>query len=252
GGLLDNRAEVTFMGKPFPGRPGEGIAARRFARTLSNLGVGYLWLDDPSPPGDGWIPLKGGAGKTGWWYHTDQALPRVYTLDRLHPVGEMDALYQLTNQDDRELVVVEGSYQELSGIMGNYRWPLRRDLPDDRQNRMIERYFNELQGLNRIHGLDFTNPNRLAVEIEIRQPAMMVVGDYRHPFWRAEVDGETVSIYRVNYILRGVWLKEGTHRVEMAFTPWHMWGAYLIMALTLAVLATLFLRGRRRAEAAVD
>ncbi|MBD3263574.1 MAG: YfhO family protein, partial [Candidatus Omnitrophica bacterium] len=50
-------------------------------------------------------------------------------------------------------------------------------------------------------------------------PAMLVFTDVWYPGWKATVDGRRVRIYRVNYCQRGIYLKEGNHKVEMMFFP---------------------------------
>ncbi|MCA9209743.1 MAG: YfhO family protein, partial [Planctomycetales bacterium] len=39
------------------------------------------------------------------------------------------------------------------------------------------------------------------------------------PGWQAEIDGQAAPIWRTNRVMRGVWLSEGKHRVEMRFRP---------------------------------
>ncbi|HIJ87338.1 MAG TPA: YfhO family protein [Desulfuromonadales bacterium] len=49
--------------------------------------------------------------------------------------------------------------------------------------------------------------------------AMLVLGEKYYKGWKADVDGKAVDIQRANYILRGVYLAPGTHRVEFRFDP---------------------------------
>ncbi len=49
--------------------------------------------------------------------------------------------------------------------------------------------------------------------------ALLVLGEKYYRGWKATVDGKQVDIQRVNYILRGVYLTPGTHKVEFRFDP---------------------------------
>ncbi len=49
--------------------------------------------------------------------------------------------------------------------------------------------------------------------------ALLVLGEKYYRGWQATVDEKPVDIQRVNYILRGVYLTPGTHKVEFRFDP---------------------------------
>jgi len=84
-----------------------------------------------------------------------------------------------------------------------------------------------------------TAPNRLS--IEAKGPGLLVVSEVAHPGWRAHVDGVEAEIYATNGVLRGVYLPEGDHRVEMTYRPAAVfWG----LGLSLASLGGLAAVGR--------
>jgi hypothetical protein len=62
------------------------------------------------------------------------------------------------------------------------------------------------------------SPNRLLVTAT--GPGLLVLSEVFHPGWQATVDGEPAEIVEANGVLRGVYLGEGTHRVEMVYRPW--------------------------------
>jgi len=67
-------------------------------------------------------------------------------------------------------------------------------------------------------------PQRMEIEVELRQAGLLVVSDLFYPGWTAEVaaaDGrrEQVPILRTNRIMRGVALPAGKHRVAFAYRP---------------------------------
>ena len=60
--------------------------------------------------------------------------------------------------------------------------------------------------------------------------------------WKATVDDKSVDIQRVNYILRGVYLTPGTHKVEFRFDPLPFKiGKYLTLA-SFALFAGMLIR----------
>jgi hypothetical protein len=80
-------------------------------------------------------------------------------------------------------------------------------------------------------------PNRIVVQSEAQQNALLVLGEKYYRWWSATVDGRPVTIQPVNHILRGVYLPPGSHRVEFRFDPlpfkvgtWLTLGSLLLMA----------------------
>ncbi len=61
------------------------------------------------------------------------------------------------------------------------------------------------------------SPNRLLVTAI--GPGLLVLSEVFHPGWQATIDGEPVEIVEANGVLRGVYLGEGIHRVEMVYRP---------------------------------
>jgi len=59
----------------------------------------------------------------------------------------------------------------------------------------------------------------LLIETEAATDSLLVLSEMAYPGWRARVDGQAAEWYRVNYILCGVPLKAGKHRVEFIYQP---------------------------------
>jgi hypothetical protein len=60
---------------------------------------------------------------------------------------------------------------------------------------------------------------RVVVRASAVQQGLLILGDQFHPGWRAHVDGQAVTIRRVNHVLRGVVLPPGEHQVVFQFAP---------------------------------
>ena len=62
-----------------------------------------------------------------------------------------------------------------------------------------------------------STPNRLV--LRATGPGLLVVSDYIHPGWYATVNGHGVEIVAADGVLRGVYLDEGEHEIEMVYRP---------------------------------
>jgi hypothetical protein len=60
---------------------------------------------------------------------------------------------------------------------------------------------------------------RIAVSAGVPRNALLVLGEKYYKGWKATVDGKPTEIYPVDYILRGVYLTPGNHKVEFVFDP---------------------------------
>jgi hypothetical protein len=60
-------------------------------------------------------------------------------------------------------------------------------------------------------------PNQLS--IRAIGPGLLIVSELAHPGWYATVDGVPTEIVVADAVLRGVYLEEGEHQVEMVYQP---------------------------------
>jgi hypothetical protein len=94
-------------------------------------------------------------------------------------------------------------------------------------------------------------PEEVALLVRADRPALLVLNDAWAPGWRAEVDGRPAPILRANYLVRGVWIEAGEHRVEFRHATPGLRAGWAILAAGLAALggAALAARPRRRGAA---
>jgi hypothetical protein len=75
------------------------------------------------------------------------------------------------------------------------------------------------------------SPNRVVVEATVAQPALLVLSEVWYPGWQVTVDGAREPYYRVDGIVRGVYLETGTHVVVWRYRPVSLrWGLGLTLA----------------------
>jgi uncharacterized membrane protein YfhO len=95
-------------------------------------------------------------------------------------------------------------------------------------------------------------PDRVVLRADARRAGLVVLSDVVYPGWKATVDGRPADLERVDYVLRGVRVPAGAHRVEMRFEPASFTVGWIVSAVAAVALAALALgwRARRRQSGA--
>ncbi|MGD8819246.1 MAG: YfhO family protein [Anaerolineae bacterium] len=62
-------------------------------------------------------------------------------------------------------------------------------------------------------------PGRLVLEATTTADGLLVISQPFYPGWQARIDDQPVPIARVDYLLQGVPLPAGTHRIEVRYRP---------------------------------
>ncbi len=89
---------------------------------------------------------------------------------------------------------------------------------------------------------------QVELDVTLETPGVVVLSDTFYPGWRVEVDGAPAEILRADYILRGVALGAGSHRVRFYYAPDAVrWGAW-ISGVSAGILGLIALLGWRRAK----
>jgi hypothetical protein len=79
------------------------------------------------------------------------------------------------------------------------------------------------------------SPSRLVLDVSPGADGLLVISQPFYPGWRAKVDGQEVPISRVDYLIQGVPVTAGSHRVELTYHL-ALWPA----AISLVALAACF------------
>ena len=161
-------------------------------------------------------------------YANENALPRTFLVGRQRVVGSEDeALRAVTAAgfDGRRVAITETAVEGLPSS-GSARHPGRARLVSYEDERVV-------------------------AEATARRPALLVLTDLHFPGWKARVDGREAVLERVDYLLRGVMLPPGRHRVEFLYQPasWNLARAFTLaglLGLAAALAAGLAPRVRRR------
>lgn len=87
----------------------------------------------------------------------------------------------------------------------------------------------------------------VVVEADMPYNGFLVLSDAYYPGWHAEDNGEETRIYRANYMVRAVYLKEGRHRVRFYYRPGTFRLGLMISASFLIAVLLLLAAGGKRA-----
>jgi hypothetical protein len=155
-----------------------------------------------------------------------RALPRAWLVTKAEAVDGEEALKRIRGEsaepfDPRLTALLEVAPRELPDLPGGTVAP---------DSAKITQY----------------GPTSLTIETNASIPTVLVLSEMFFPGWTATVDGNKTQIYITNFLLRGVALPAGQHRVEMHYTaPAARYGA-IISAITLIGIVGLAVVDRRR------
>ncbi len=196
-------------------------------RTLQFLNVKYALLPETITGGMPGVTLRhDGDVKV---YEIEGALPRAYMVHRLRPVRD-DVVALATIRANAFDPAHEALWTEPDPL------PLMSEpsIPDS--VRVLRYDFNESEFF-----------------VSTASSGLFVVGDQWDPDWKATLDGERVAIRRVDYLMRGVLLPPGVHRVRFTYEPGALKAGIRIsigsLVATLLLLGAGFVLGRGRGRA---
>jgi hypothetical protein len=205
----------------------------RRLRTLRLLGVSHLLVapESAGPPPEGLdnrsLPRVYN-GRDAQVFRVDGALPRAFVAGAQQPVdGEQAALDAVTSPslDARNVAVTE---KRLTGVALASQSSRGSGGASPRLgsagSARIVRY----------------EPDRVTIDATLTRPGVVVLGDNWFPGWKAKVDGHSVDVERVDYVLRGTVAGPGHHRIEYRYQPasWRIGWIVSLLAL-LGLLAAI-------------
>jgi hypothetical protein len=104
---------------------------------------------------------------------------------------------------------------------------------------------------NLINLLSYKN-NSVSLEVELEDDGFMVFSDNYYPGWRSFIDGKEVKIYRVNGILKGIYIDEGRHEILFKYRPPYFALTFPVsisaLLIIIALAAIMFLKNKKKNE----
>ncbi len=88
--------------------------------------------------------------------------------------------------------------------------------------------------------------NDVSIEASCTSDCLLVLTDLYDPDWSVHVDGAPRELLRANYLVRGVRLEAGTHRVDFHYRAPAFWTGAATTLITMTIAIYLAASGRRR------
>jgi hypothetical protein len=160
-----------------------------------------------------------------------RACPRAWLVGAAEPVDGEEALRRIRGEPS------------LDGVARDFN-PLRSALLEDAPAEMPQLPGGEIapDASARVASYE---PSRIVVETDAPQASLLVVSEIFYPGWVANVDGAPARIHLTDYLLRGVAVPAGRHRVEMRYVAPAARNGAIVSTLTLCCLVALAWRARR-------
>ncbi|MDD5583475.1 MAG: YfhO family protein [Candidatus Omnitrophica bacterium] len=211
---------VSYMN--FPDRGGRETFCRQIFKHAESpladlLNIKYAFYDKANePPSEKFVFLKE-LDSGVRVYENTRYIPRVFFVKEIEvSASSKDTLQRLSknNFKVRDVAIVENT-----GVFkGKSREAFSGDPDSGEQNKAeIVEY----------------SPNKIRVSATVYHRAFLVLSEIYFPGWKAYVDGKKETIYRTDYILRGLLLEKGKHSIVLAYQPWEF---YLGISLTFTTL----------------
>lgn len=164
-------------------------------------------------------------------FENSHALPRLWLTPKAEAVSAEEALRRIRGQSDQPFDPQQKALLEAvpAGLPPNLR----------------------AQSLNRLGPNDSARfvryqPNHLEIETDTTNPAVLVVSEAYYPGWAATLDGQATAIHAANYLLRGILVPPGKHRVELWYKAPAARSGLLITLATAIGLFRLFWKTRSK------
>ena len=94
-------------------------------------------------------------------------------------------------------------------------------------------------------------PDEVDMDVDAPANSFLVASEVWYPGWKAYIDGKKTDVYRADYVLRGVPVLKGRHRLVFRFSPWTYNIGAVVSLLTLAYLISVIFINRRRRGAGI-
>lgn len=150
-------------------------------------------------------------------------LPRAYPVHQVAIEKDREMIFNILDHpqfNPKEMAVLEEappSYQPSPQI------------PALASNVQITRYSND----------------EIEIQADMAANGFLVLSEKYYPSWKAYVDGKATKIYKANYIMRAVYLTQGSHKVRFIFDPWpYKLGLWMSSATFLLLIGAVIWRVR--------
>ncbi|MBN2547003.1 MAG: YfhO family protein, partial [Spirochaetes bacterium] len=164
----------------------------------------------------------------------DEPLPYAYTQDKMVRLTENEQYNHLVNSDLRLFAMINKDAKAAKELLIDSDNMIKSIVNDKKS-------FKDLQQKNKILKIDKQHANSLELEIEVTVPSLLIRTEMYHKGWHVKVDGREADLIKTNYMLQGVFLDKGLHKVEYSFFPDNVKMGLIITVSSLFVLIILLI-----------
>ena len=166
-----------------------------------------------------------------------QALGNCWFVDRVEFVGSPDEeIKAISNFIPTEVAYIDKEWE--------------KSLPS------MQEYSNSADSTDYIRMTEYRNPGNIIYESSSKNPRFAVFSEVFYKTWRAYIDGKEVTPVRTDYILRGLPIPAGKHKVEFLCVDEVMtgsakvslYGSIFVGIVILGMAAAIVVRSRKRKE----
>ena len=166
-----------------------------------------------------------------------QALGNCWFVDRVEFVGSPDEeIKAISNFIPTEVAYIDKEWE--------------KSLP------AMQEYSNSADSTDYIRMTEYRNPGNIIYESSSKNPRFAVFSEVFYKTWRAYIDGKEVTPVRTDYILRGLPIPAGKHKVEFLCVDEVMtgsakvslYGSVFVGIVILGMAVAIVVRSRKRKE----
>lgn len=198
----------------------------RMERVWELLNVKYVitWREELYAPSEIIYQEPADQGVT-YVHRLNQVAPRVWLVYRVQESGENDILAQLDNFD----------FDPAQEALVPANTPVSVESPPS----------GEYGQVTVMH----QTPTALLLNVTTPSDGLLVLSEIYYPGWQATIDGQALSVLRVDYALRGIPVSVGQHQVKVFYRPATFLLGAAISCITLVALVVTAGWGWRRQKA---
>lgn len=170
-------------------------------------------------------------------YENLRVLPRAWLVNRVELKTDQEQLQLIRGELGEE--TQERAFEPLETALIDPSEASGLDLlnsPDDPEN----------DSLNEPVAFVKREASEMIIDAGAARPSLLVMSEVSFPGWHARVDGRAAELLRVDYLLRGIGLSPGKHRVEIYYWPRSLTVGGAISGLTILLMIALIGWEKRR------
>ena len=119
-----------------------------------------------------------------------------------------------------------------------------------------EEYSNNADSTDYIRMTEYKNPGNIIYESNSKNPRFAVFSEVFYKTWRAYIDGKEVAPVRTNYILRGLPIPAGKHKIEFlcvddvmtGSAKVSLYGSIFVGIVIIGMVVAIIIRNRKKEE----